>query len=618
MNFHSPNFFYGLIALIVPIVIHLFNFRRTRRVFFSNTRFLRKITDETSSNRKLKERLILLSRLLFYTFLILAFAQPFIPASENSVKNRVQIYLDTSLSMSNESDIDVSGVDQAIKHALDIVNLYPVNTQFRLITNTFEPFSNQFRSKNEVLDQLTEIELDRFSRKTEEVYAKFTDDIGSISGNDKYWISDFQGSVSNEVLADSSISFRVVQVPFTGIRNVYIDTVFLEQPETFNGTKIQLKVRIKNISNEDRANLPLKVFFEERQVSAGSFDIPANGYYDALFDLDYEGSGMLNGKVLIEDYPVTFDNEFFFTLKKQPVFYITEIRGGDATDLFARVFGNGSLFQVRVLQEGNVDFERLLNSDLVILNELDQLSESLLVQVQTYISNGGSVLTVPGKSNDISGLQALSGNGVQLLNPMVSMSLEAPDFDNPFFSQVFAEEKKQMEMPNVVSTINIGNSSSALLKLKNGLTYLSLRILGSGKLYILGGPLSLEASNLAKHALFVPVMYKMALNSRASSAPLYFSLSQNYFSLEIDSLPGESLVKVKQGEYEFIPEKIVNGKELTLEVSEGAFWPGYYSLLINDQEVSSLAFNLQKEESNLMQLDENGINLLFDGEKLNL
>ncbi len=65
MNFLYPSFLFGLLALSVPIAIHLFNFRRTRRVFFTNVALLRTVQTETKQKqgisaelrRKLKRQL---------------------------------------------------------------------------------------------------------------------------------------------------------------------------------------------------------------------------------------------------------------------------------------------------------------------------------------------------------------------------------------------------------------------------------------------------------------------------------------------------------------------------------------------------------------------------------
>ena len=80
MSFLIPSFLWGLLALSVPVAIHLFNFRRTRRVYFTNVALLQSVQTTTRSFRRLRHWLILAARCLFLAALVLAFAQPFIPS----------------------------------------------------------------------------------------------------------------------------------------------------------------------------------------------------------------------------------------------------------------------------------------------------------------------------------------------------------------------------------------------------------------------------------------------------------------------------------------------------------------------------------------------------------
>jgi len=79
MQFLHPTFLYALLALAIPIIIHLFYFRRFKKVYFTNVKFLKEVKEETSARRKIRNLLVLLSRLLALAFLVFAFAQPFIP-----------------------------------------------------------------------------------------------------------------------------------------------------------------------------------------------------------------------------------------------------------------------------------------------------------------------------------------------------------------------------------------------------------------------------------------------------------------------------------------------------------------------------------------------------------
>ena len=100
MKFAYPEFLYALFAIAIPIIIHLFNFRKFKKIYFSNVEFLKEVQQETQSKSQLKHLLILLSRILAIAFLVLAFAQPFIPVSDTAItdqNNVVGIYIDNSL-----------------------------------------------------------------------------------------------------------------------------------------------------------------------------------------------------------------------------------------------------------------------------------------------------------------------------------------------------------------------------------------------------------------------------------------------------------------------------------------------------------------------------------------
>src|SRR5436190_24196084 len=107
MSFLYPSFLFGLIAVSIPIIIHLFNFQRPKKVLFTNINFLKLVKENTSSKLKLKHILILVSRICFISFLVLAFAQPFIQsnkASDLKGSRLVSIYTDNSFSM--ETDME--------------------------------------------------------------------------------------------------------------------------------------------------------------------------------------------------------------------------------------------------------------------------------------------------------------------------------------------------------------------------------------------------------------------------------------------------------------------------------------------------------------------------------
>ena len=115
MSFVYPWFLWALFAISIPIIIHLFHFRRFKTVYFTNVKFLKEVKEQTSARSKLKHLLVLFARILVVAFLVFAFAMPYIPSKNGAAKigsKDVSIFFDNSFSMSAESE-DVRLLEKA-------------------------------------------------------------------------------------------------------------------------------------------------------------------------------------------------------------------------------------------------------------------------------------------------------------------------------------------------------------------------------------------------------------------------------------------------------------------------------------------------------------------------
>ena len=83
MKYQNPELLFFLIALAIPIIIHLFNLRKHKKIYFSSIRFLKEIKEKNRRKANLKNILVLISRILAIFFLIIAFAYPYIPSKKN-------------------------------------------------------------------------------------------------------------------------------------------------------------------------------------------------------------------------------------------------------------------------------------------------------------------------------------------------------------------------------------------------------------------------------------------------------------------------------------------------------------------------------------------------------
>ena len=157
MNFLYPLFLFGLLAVSIPVIIHLFNFQRPKTILFTNVKFLKNVKEITTSRLKLKHLLVLACRILFISFLVFAFAQPFIAgnnAKQMQSKPNVLAYVDNSYSMQSGNNGE-NLLDLAIRDFTKLSELYPLNTQFQITTNDFEGKDQFLINKDKLAERLT-------------------------------------------------------------------------------------------------------------------------------------------------------------------------------------------------------------------------------------------------------------------------------------------------------------------------------------------------------------------------------------------------------------------------------------------------------------------------------
>ncbi|MTI41532.1 BatA domain-containing protein [Fulvivirga lutimaris] len=613
MNFLYPQLLFGLLALSIPIIVHLFNFRRTKKVYFSNTRFLKKVKEASSSKLRIKHYLILLSRLLFIFFLVLAFAQPYFPSTKDGfVSNQVAIYLDNSYSMSNEADDNLSAFDLSIGFINKLIGLYPSSTKYKLITNDLEAASNTYKSGSEISELLTEQQMTGVTRTTEEINDRVSLDTETIKP-DVFWLSDFQSSTlgTDQAILDSTTEVNLVPLQFTSVNNVFIDSIYLDNPFLIGDQQLKLNVIISNKGEVDRNDMNIKVFIDDLQAATATVGIKANDFETITFDLSFNSNKWSKGRISIEDFPVTFDNDFYFVFNNSRKINVLEVHENNHERYVQSVFGNDKLFNFTSQSVDNLDYNLVRQSDLVVVNGLISINGPLAETLNRRVLEGGQIFIVPTEDVDINSYKLVSGlQFIELAEDRNEMSLTTPDFDNPFFANIFEERNQRVVMPKANPLLNLGSDRNALLNFANGQTYLTKV---NQSIYILASPLTNEFNTLQNHALFLPIVYRMAVSSSKDIGRLYYSVDDDYVNIQTDSLLSDNVFKLSSEQGEFIPSQRLNNKSVLLEIPKNELEAGYYDVKISDEIVTTLAFNNSPKESDLRQTAVDDLNQYFQG-----
>lgn len=621
MNFLFPIYLYGLGLLAIPIIIHFFNFQRAKRVYFTNVAFLKTVKEVTNSRNRLKNILVLLARLLFLLFLVFAFARPYLPNEavsdgESLASGKyVSIYLDNSYSMQNEQD-GKRLYDLGINYADQISQAFPKSTVYQLIDNSFESNMSYFSNRERLSEKLSTLEFCNIGRQLPDVYARQIDAIQSNTsgkGNHIFWVTDFQKrnlpDLSQLAIDSNQNHYLLPLLPNTNA-NLYVDSVWLETPFVKIQENSIINIKINNIGDEPMDNKALKLFLDGKQVSSATVSIPENGSQTLKLNFAVSDAGQKEGRISIEDFPVTFDNDYYFVLKVAPTINIVSISEDD-NPFVKEVFSGETFFAVKSFSTNAVDYAAVASADLVVLSNLKEVDNALQTALQKALTNQSSVVVFPSEQADLASYMS----ALQLNMQAKKFNLEgkpdavaAPDPQNPFFDGVFAKVQANMSMPDGVPVVGWNAVGDPLLKFKSGQPFLSNINVGQNNVFMFAVPLKLPFTNLPKHAIFVPIMYKIALSSKAESERLAYSFNEELATVVLDGVKKGDVFKLKDNEVELIPSQRIVDKELSISIPKTNMAANTYEIRNSqtDVMVGQIAFNYAAEESRLdyYSLDE--------------
>lgn len=612
MKFAHPEILWALIALAIPILVHLFNFRRFKRVSFTNVRFLREVQQETKSRSRLKHLLILTSRLLAILFMVLAFAQPFIPLDENSKaagKRSVSLYVDNSYSMDAQSE-EGRLLAIAKQKAVEVVESYEPTDQFQVLTNDFEGRHQRFYNREDVLELIDEIQVSSSIKNVDEIIQRQQDLLlrkgeGELTA---FILSDLQKSTHtlSEFVPDSAIELRFVPELASSTPNVWIDSVWFEGPVRTVNQPEELHLRIRHTALEGINNLPMKLNVNGSQKAIGSFNLVPGTYTDTTLFYTVTEPGIQHCEVSLQDHPITYDDNWYFSYSIANQINILRIKSAESGNSVAKAFGNDPFYKLTSTNQGNVNFGEISEYGLVILDQLQSLSSGLVREMNQFIADGGSVLFIPHRNGDLQSYsELLLSGGAPAISTVIETDTKVSDINlnHPIYGGVFDRIPENIDLPKVQSYLKFQRNSKSndqpLLTLQNGDPFLFRSTNGQGQLFVSAVSLDSESSNFDQHALFVPSLLRMAEYSNLTRQTSFAQGEDQKLKLRKNPLQADQTFRLQRvnGDGEFIPRyrSLPGGVEVYLNDQNAS--PGNYNLVVGDSTFAVLGMNFSRKES---------------------
>lgn len=615
MQFLNPLFLFGLLAISIPIIIHLFNFRRYKKLEFSSIKYLKQVLLETKKQKKVRNLLLLLSRILSILFLVLLFSYPYIQKQDSNLlskaKNSVVVFIDNSFSMQNNSS-QGSALDQAKQRAKEIIDAYGNEDSFMLLTTELLGKHQSFVDKKRFVELVNEVEISSVSSLNSSSLQKAFSLLNTKQTNRLlYFISDFQSpgfDVENFPM-DSTVLTNFVPIEVNNLDNLYIDSISFASPIFSLSNNVTINIKVKNSSENDAEKVGLKLYLNDKQISIASVDIPSNQSEVIEMSFPLESRGIIHGRISILDNPISFDDDFFFTIHTKESINILSVNSQSPNPFIQKLFSNTPELNLVNINDKSIDFSEFNKYSLIILNSLKTLPSGLVSELKNFRQNNGDMIIIPDNQLD---LNSFSNAMREMSLPYYSKLNEREnrvmiiDDNNSLFKDVFTSKEKDMEKPVSKRYFSLSQaktlSNQVLFEFENKESFLSLSQDKDSKVYIFTSNLSSDNTNFVSQALFVPTLWNMALFSQKIPQTFYFLSGDNNIDItsSVNSTNLEVLhIKSLDNKVSVIPQITKANNRIMINPINTPLKSGNYNIYNKEELITGVSFNYDRRESEM-------------------
>ncbi len=609
MQFSHPYMLFLLVAVLLPLIVHLFNFRRYKVQYFSNTAFLQALQQYHKREAEIKKLIILALRMLAIAALVIAIAKPYIPvknASSHSIA-RVMIYVDNSFSMENKSKYG-NVLHEACQQAKAIADAYDDDMLFYLLTNEFNPAMQTPVSKAVIKEEIDKIQACPASPLMSRVcnYAAQTlqaDKYESVL----YYISDFQSSITDfEALQGTELPVCLVPLTAPKVKNISIDTLWLLSPDPTTGSLVTIGIKLHNYSSKAIEAVPVKLVVNNKQKAINAVTVNADNEAEIMLNFTPDNDTIQSGYVEITDYPITFDDRMYFSLQLSTVKHVLQLYTGQENPYISMLFGSDSTVQYEAVNVKNVNYSTLQHQQLVLLETDNTLSPGLIKAIDEYVCAGGNVLLFPNENMTEynNGLQRVLGTTRLEKWDTTRLNVDNLNMEHAVYEQVFEQYPDNIDLPVITghytTSRSIGYAKETIISMENGDELLVAEQKENGIVYTISSPLSVHTGNMVEHALFVPTLWNMSLPA-GSKQQLYYTIGYNEpINIPVQNNTDERYMpQLRSYTYHtsFIPEVKYAQSLMRMWVYEQIQQAGLYAVECNHTRLTDVAYNYNRQES---------------------
>ncbi|HMK07391.1 MAG TPA: BatA and WFA domain-containing protein [Flavobacterium sp.] len=591
MQFKHPEILYFLFLLIIPILVHLFQLRRFKKEYFTNVRFLKELSIQTRKSSKIKKWLLLATRLLILTSIILAFAQPFFKAKDNkNSSNEMYIVLDNSFSMQAKGQ-----KGELLKRAVeDLLEHTPENRNFSLVTNSETFWNTDIKS---IRKELQNLKYSPLPFQLESAMAKIKSHKSAFN-KDIVVISDAVGLQAKQLKSiDTDFNTLFVVPKAEQKNNISVDSVFIQQAmDSFYEIGVKLSAY-----GEDFKDLPIALYNNEKLIAKTliKFDSKQKTVNFTIPKEDF------HGYVSITDNGLEYDNTLYFSISKPEKLNVLSIGDAEKSQFLSRIYTSDE-FNYSNFNLTSLDYNLLEKQDAIVLNEITDIPQALQTTLKSFVEKGGNLVVIPSNESTISNLNGFLANfgSIQFKAWQSGEKLVTKiAFNNPVYRSVFEKQVANFQYPNTKSSFAINSSNPAILSYEDQSVFLTSIQNSLSAVYVFTAAIDKTNSNFQNSPLIVPTFYNMAQSSQKTGISALIIGKNN--PILIDALLAkDEIVNVKNKDEKFIPIQQILSNKVKITCSDYPQQAGNFGIYKQDELLKNVSFNYNRTESNLTSENE--------------
>ncbi|TRX28668.1 hypothetical protein FNW25_04560 [Flavobacterium franklandianum] len=598
MQFKHPEILYFLFLLVIPILVHLFQLRRFKKQYFTNVRFLKELSIQTRKSSKIKKWLLLATRLLLLTFIIIAFAQPFFKAkdSKNS-SNEMYIVLDNSFSMQAKGQ-----KGELLKRVVqELLENTPENQTFSLITNSETFWNTDIKS---IRTELQNLKYSALPFQLESAMAKIKSRKTAFN-KDVVVITDAVGMESKQLKSiDKEFNTYFIIPEAEHENNVAIESVFIHQTlDDFYEIGLKLSA-----FGEKNKQIPVALYNQNKLIAKtlSKFDAKEKTIYFTIPKKDFHGYAS------IIDNGLEYDNNLYFSISKPKKNNIISIGTAEKSNFLSRIYTNDE-FNFNNFTIETLDYNAIEKQNTIVLNELDEIPQALQTTLKSFVEKGGNLVLIPSSKTSTANLNLF----LKIFGNIQFKSLENKEklvtkinFNHPLFSGVFENKINNFQYPKTKASFGIAGSNPAALYYEDQTPFLTSinnpPDASGSSVYIFTAPINGENSNFQQSPLIVPTFYKMGVNSQNNGVNAITIGNNNPFLVDA-TLSKDEILKVKNETETFIPVQQILNDKVKLTFNDFPEQAGNFGIYNQNERIQNISFNFNRTESDLAQANKEAL-----------